>query len=307
MKFRTLAARLFSVGLVAIVSTTTGGTIAAASSHGASVPSSWQNARKLVPASIRHNGIVGVATTASYPPYELYASNNETIIGVDPDLGKALGKILGLKFEFHNVTFGAIPTELSDGHYDLGMSAIGDLTSRQKILNFVDYASYGEAFLTPSGSSFKTRDLADVCGETIASQASTSESAQLANQNKICSNEGKKAINVLTYPSENTAVLAVHSGRAPALFTDLPTAIWVAKQSPGEYRVIPMHDPKMKGITGLYGIAFSKTSKLLKPVEAALKILIGNGTYKRIFTKWGVKRQMLRKVTINHAVTVTGG
>ncbi len=291
--------------LAATTSTFAVSGLAGASPHSGGTPSAWKKARALVPAAIRKSGVVTVATTASYPPYELYASNNKTIVGVDPDLGHAIGKVLGLKFEFHNVTYDDIPTEIKDGHYDVGMSAIGVFKFREKVVNFVDYATFGEAFLTPKTSSFKADDLSQVCGETIAAQSGTSESIQLGKQSKICTSEHKKAVTALTYPSENTAVLAVHSGRAPVLFADLATADWVLKENPGQYRLLIVHDPAIKGLTGPYGIALAKGSKLLAPIEAAVKILIADGTYEKIFAKWGVKQDEVRTVQINHGVTTT--
>lgn len=305
MRFRYLATWCLLVCVAATSATVAGSGLAAASSRSGPVPPAWKSARALLPATIRKSGVVTVATTASYPPYELYASNNKTIIGVDPDLGHALGDVLGLKFQFHNVTYDAIPTEIKDGHYDLGMSAIGVFKFREKVVNFVDYATFGEAFLTPKTSSFKADDLSQVCGDTIAAQSGTSESIQLGEQSKICTSEHKKGVTALTYPSENTAVLAVHSGRAPVLFADLATADWVLKENPGEYRLLIVHDPTIKGLTGPYGIALAKSSKLLEPVEAALKILIADGTYEKIFAKWGVKQDEIRTVQINHGVTTS--
>jgi polar amino acid transport system substrate-binding protein len=305
MRFRRYASLCVVACLAGTTSTLLGGSLAAAASHARRVPPSWNKARALVPATIRKTGVVSVATTASYPPYELYASNNKTIVGVDPDLGHAIGNVLGLKFEFHNVTYDAIPAEIKDGHYDVGMSAIGVFKFREKVVNFVDYATFGEAFLTAKTSSFKADDLSQVCGETIAAQSGTSESIQLGEQNKICISEHKKGVTSLTYPSENTAVLAVHSGRAPVLFADLATVDWVLKENPGQYRLLIVHDPKIKGLTGPYGIALAKSSKLLKPIESALKILIADGKYEKIFAKWGVKQDEIRTVEINHGVTTS--
>jgi polar amino acid transport system substrate-binding protein len=273
------------------------------SSKPSSVPAAYAALRALVPASYRRSGVVRVATDASYPPYELYASNNTTIIGVDPDLGHAIGNVLGLRFDFTQVSYDTIPTELQAHRYDIGMSGIGDFKWREKVVDFVDYATFGEAFLTPSGSSFHATDLTQACGDTISAQSGTSESIQLGQQDQICKKEGKKPISSLTFPSENTAVLAVHSGRAQALFADLATVEWVAAQSPSQYQVLEVHDPSIAGLTGPYGIAFPKGSPLLKPVEGALKLLIANGTYEKIFAKWGVKADEIRTVTINGATS----
>jgi polar amino acid transport system substrate-binding protein len=246
---------------------------------------------------------VTVATDASYPPYELYAANNKTIIGVDPDLGSALGTVLGLRFEFTQVSYDTIPTELADHRYDIGMSGIGDFKWREKVVTFVDYATFGEGFLAPVKSTFDATDLTQVCGDAISAQSGTSESIQLGEQSKLCTKSGKKPITSLTFPSENTAVLAVRSGRAQALFADLATVEWVAKESNGLYKVLNVHDNSIAGITGPYGIAFAKGSALIKPVELALKALIADGTYQKIFAKWGVTDDELRNVTINGATS----
>jgi polar amino acid transport system substrate-binding protein len=49
----------------------------------------------------------------------------------------------------------------------------------------------------------------------------------------------------------------------------------------------------------------SKTSGLTKPVQAALKKLIADGTYSKILAKWGVQSGAIpaSKVTINGAVS----
>src|SRR5205807_6075478 len=63
-----------------------------------------------LPASLQHGGTVKVATDASYAPNEFFASDNKTVVGMDVDLGHAIGKELGLTFDFTNVSFDSIIT-----------------------------------------------------------------------------------------------------------------------------------------------------------------------------------------------------
>ncbi len=51
---------------------------------------------KLVPADVKSGGSLSMATDASYPPIESFASDGTTIIGVDPDLAKAMAAKMGL-------------------------------------------------------------------------------------------------------------------------------------------------------------------------------------------------------------------
>ena len=52
-----------------------------------------------VPAAIKAKGKLIVAADAQYAPNEFIASDGHTVIGMDADLAKALGEVLGLKVE----------------------------------------------------------------------------------------------------------------------------------------------------------------------------------------------------------------
>src|SRR5690242_7921689 len=61
-----------------------------------------------VPSAIKAKGTLTVAADATYAPNEFVASNGHTVIGMDPDLAKALGQVLGLKVKVVNATFDSI-------------------------------------------------------------------------------------------------------------------------------------------------------------------------------------------------------
>src|SRR5581483_1293398 len=81
---------------------------------------------KLVPAKIRHKGTLKVASDATYAPMELIAKDGKTVIGVDADLAKALGTVMGLKLKVENATFSTIIPGIQSGKYDVGMSSFTD-------------------------------------------------------------------------------------------------------------------------------------------------------------------------------------
>src|SRR3954462_11725445 len=58
-----------------------------------------------VPAAIKKKGTLTVAADATYAPNEFIAPDGKTIVGMDADLGKALGQVMGLKLKFQNATF----------------------------------------------------------------------------------------------------------------------------------------------------------------------------------------------------------
>jgi polar amino acid transport system substrate-binding protein len=55
--------------------------------------------------------------------------------------------------------------------------------------------------------------------------------------------------------------------------------------------------------TAPYGIAMPKDLKLEKPVLDALKVLMSNGKYKEILTKWGIQSGAITNPQINGAIS----
>ena len=106
--------------------------------------------------------------------------------------------------------------------------------------------------------------------------------------------KGKPGIHMMSFPSQDTSVLAVRSGRANATCNASETNAWVAKNSQG---TLVAGGPNF--FTGVSGIVFPKHSPLLNPIRLALDKLRINGTYKRIFAKYGIPNNVLKKFTVN--------
>ncbi len=117
-----------------------------------------------VPKSIAAKGTLTVASDATYAPMEFVATNGKTVIGVDADLAKAIGDVLGLKLNVKNATFDTIIPGLQSGKYDLGMSAFTDTLARQKVVDFVTYFSAGTSFYTKASGGTAVKGLARSAG-----------------------------------------------------------------------------------------------------------------------------------------------
>src|SRR4051794_13981083 len=72
-----------------------------------------------VPKDIASAGTLTVAADATYPPDEFLAPDGKTIIGMDADLAKAIGQVMGLKVKMQNITFDSIIPGLAAKKYDL--------------------------------------------------------------------------------------------------------------------------------------------------------------------------------------------
>ena len=167
-----------------------------------------------VPASIKSKGTITVAADASYPPNEFVGPDGKTVVGMDADLMKALGAVMGLKVNIVNQTFDSIIPGLAAGKYDVGASSFTDTKEREKTVDFVDYFIAGESFFTKASGGANISGIADICGKTVAVEKGTTEEADAQTQSGKCKKDGKPAVTVLSFPDQNGANLALSSGRA---------------------------------------------------------------------------------------------
>ena len=79
---------------------------------------------------------------------------------------------------------------------------------------------------------------------------------------------------------------------------DSPVAAYQVKQSNGAFK---LSGPPYG--TAPYGIAIPKDNGMAKPVLAALKQLIADGTYAKILDKWGVQGGATSSPAINGATS----
>ncbi len=251
-----------------------------------------------VPATYKQKGTLTVAADATYAPNEFIAGDGKTVVGMDADLANAVASAMGLKARIVNATFDSIIPGIQANKFDLGMSSFTDTKARQKVVDFVTYFSAGTSFYVKAQGGPAINSLADLCGHTVAVERGTTQAVDATAQSAKCRKAGKPSVTVSVYPDQNGANLALSSGRAQVGMADSPVAAYIVKQSKGQF--------KLSGkpyATAPYGIAIPKNSGLAKPVLAAVKALMANGTYKAILTKWGVSSGAITNPKINGAIS----
>jgi polar amino acid transport system substrate-binding protein len=249
-----------------------------------------------VPGAIKSKGSLTVAADATYAPNEFIGSDGHTVVGMDADLANALGQVMGLRVKVVNATFDTIIPGIVSGKYDLGVSSFTDTKARQQTVNFVTYFVAGTSFYVKASGGPVITSLADLCGHKVAMEKGTTQQADATAQNTKCKAAGKPAVSLQIFNDQNAVNLALSSGRADVAMADSPVAAYQEKQSNGTFKL----SGQPYG-TAPYGIAMAKNSGLDKPVLAALKVLIANGTYTKILDKWGVQAGAITNPVINGA------
>jgi polar amino acid transport system substrate-binding protein len=245
----------------------------------------------LLPQAIRDKGTLVVGSDIAYPPVESFDTDGKTPIGIDPDIAKALGEQLGVRFELRNQTFDGLITSLTSKRIDVIMSAMSDTKKRQASIDFVDYFTAGTSIMVKKGNPEHIQSLDDFCGKTIAIQRGTTQDDVATAQAKKC---GSKALHILKFDTDPEALLQVKQGRAVADMNDFPVAAYNASKS-NDFEVVGEQIE-----AGPYGIGVRKTDTQLRDaLQKALQALIDNGTYGKILDKWKVSQGAVKSATVN--------
>ncbi|MCT9929609.1 ABC transporter substrate-binding protein [Planotetraspora sp. A-T 1434] len=252
---------------------------------------------KDLPGEQQKAGKVVVGSDISYAPMEYYDTDGTTVLGFDKELADALGKQLGVPFEFQNASFDGLITSLKANRIDVVMSGMSDTPERQQSVDFVDYYTAGAMLLVPKGNPDKLTALADLCGRTIAVQRATTQEGYAQKQSASCVQEGKQKIEILSFDRETEALLQVKQHRAVAGLEDYPVATYNARTSGGggDFEVAGQQIE-----AGPLGMAVSKQDTALRDaLKKALDALIANGEYKKLIDKWGIPAGALSAATVN--------
>ncbi|MFF2850723.1 ABC transporter substrate-binding protein [Streptomyces sp. NPDC058001] len=259
-----------------------------------------------LPADIRDKGTIKVGSDIAYAPVEFKDKAGKTV-GIDPDLADAMGKQLGVTFEFENGTFDTLITGLRSKRYDIAMSAMTDTKDRQdgvdsttgkKVgegVDFVDYFNAGVSVYTPKGKTQNIKTWEDLCGKKIVVQRGTVSDDLAKAQAKKCP-AGKK-LSIEAFDNDQQAQTRLRSGGADAGSSDFPVAAYAVKTSGGgnDFEIVGEQVEAAP-----YGIAVAKgNTQLRDALQAALDAIIKDGTYDKIIAKWGVEAGAVKSATVN--------
>ncbi|PKV87797.1 ABC transporter substrate-binding protein [Streptomyces sp. TLI_146] len=309
---RTTAAssRIAAVGAIAVAGalllTSCGDQTDKGSSTSEDTSSSAPLAAKL-PEDIRKAGVIKVGSDIAYPPVEFMKDGKAA--GIDPDIAAALGKQLGVRFDFQNGKFDQLIVGLQSKRFNVVMSAMSDTKDRQqgidtdtkkKVgngLDFVDYFTAGTSILVQKGNPKAIKTLDDLCGKVVALQKGTTSEGIAKTQSAKCEKDGKQAITLQTFDTDPEALLRLKQGASVADLNDFPVAAYNAKTS-GDGKDFEVAGEQIEA--GPYGIGVSKgNTQLQEALQAALNAIIKSGEYQKILEKWNVTDGAVTEAKIN--------
>lgn len=247
-----------------------------------------QAAADLLPADIAEAGVIHAAGGPGYAPHFLLADDGETLTGNDIELLLAVGDVLGVEVEHEDVGFEAMVPSLQSERVDMANGAMSVTDERLAVVDYVTYFAGGTSLIVPTGNPLGIT-LETMCGRRIAvQQGSVYADNYMPVFDDECTDAGEEPIEISVFPTQPDATLALGSGRADASMSDYGPLSYVAERSDGALEVLEeTYDPS------IWGFTFTQGSDLSPAIAAAVNVLMEDGTYEEILSKWGVTSGMI--------------
>ena len=212
---------------------------------------------------------------AAYPPFNNKDASGQ-VVGFDKEIGDAL--CAKMKAECSVVTSdwdGIIPA-LNAKKFDFLISSLSITEDRKAAVDFTDpYYSNKLQFIAPKNVDFKT-DKDSLKGKTIGTQRATLAGTWLEDTYG-------DDIKVSLYDTQENAYLDLTSGRLDGILADKYVNYEWLKSDAGksyEFKGDPVEE------SDKIGIAVRKNDPIREKLNAALKEIVADGTYKKINDKY---------------------
>ncbi|RXR22719.1 ABC transporter substrate-binding protein [Oerskovia turbata] len=250
-------------------------------------------AAALLPAEIASAGRLVVASNTEYAPAEFIAADGSTPVGYDIDIISAVGAVLGLEVVVESADFPGIIPALGT-KYDVGISSFTITAERMAEANMISYFNAGEAFSVQKGNP-KDVDPTNICGLTVAVQTGTVEDEGAAEISTTCEEDGEAPLQILRYDNQADATTNLVGGKADIMYADSPIVSYAIEQTKGQIEQIgEVFDSAPQGI-----VTAKADTELAAAIQAALTVLMEDGTFTDILASWGNEEGALDEAVVN--------
>ncbi|SEQ02022.1 amino acid ABC transporter substrate-binding protein, PAAT family [Faunimonas pinastri] len=258
-----------------------------------------QKLRGMLPEKFQKATEIKVGTDPHQPPYDYYDTDNKTLMGLEQDLMKGMSERLGVKFVSYPAQFASIIPAIQAERFDVGISAFGDFSEREKILDVLDYTLEGTGIIVLKGNPHGIEKLSDSCGLRAAAVQGSIPLQLLDKQKGLC--PADKPLTVMQFPSSDQAEAAIKSGRADLSMDTVGVAAYALAHQPTAGKQLELVSAS-KYAVGYQGILVSKKNPELRDaIQATLQTMIDDGTYSKIFAKYGLTQNEVKTITLNDA------
>ena len=171
----------FLFGLISVVALTA---LTACGNGGSGSTDSTKKAENQLEA-IKSAGVLNVATSADFAPFEFHAliDGKDQIVGADIDLVNDIAKELGVKVNVMDLEFNAVLAALSQGKADIAVSGISATDERKKTFDFTDnYFTPEQKIVIKKDNVDQLSALENFSGKKVGAQKGSIQETVVQNQ-----------------------------------------------------------------------------------------------------------------------------
>ncbi|MCU1475815.1 MAG: amino acid transporter [Subtercola sp.] len=291
-----------TAGILALTACSAGGggsSAASATPSAAQIPLTpfSQSIHDSLPPSVLAAGKLNLVSIV-LPPYAYFGADGKTLQGLNVDMAAQMKSILGIDVTLQTVpAIADVATGLASGKFDASISPQSDMASTEATFSFADWLAEYVVFLVEKGNPKGVTSLDTTCGKTIATlQGGTAETV-LKQASTDCQTAGKPAVVINTFADQNTAVLAVQSGRADAAFSSqIPLSYFVETDPTLELAGTNQLNGFPKFYVGAYAL---KGSPVVSPMLATLQAMKASGAYTALLNSYGISANAIDPFGLN--------
>jgi polar amino acid transport system substrate-binding protein len=263
--------------------------------------------RELLPKSVIKSGklVIGVGNLpAGFPPLAFTGDDQKTQTGSEPDLGRLIAAVFGLKPEIKSSTWDNLFVGIDGGTTDVGLSNITDTEKRKEKYDFASYRQDNLGFEVKKASKWNfDGDYTNLAGQTVAVASSTNQEKLLQAWQTQLKTEGK-TLEIKYFPDTSSTYLALNSGQIDASFGPNPSIAYHVSQnatSANATRSAGTYSGAGETLQGLIAATTKKDNGLVKPLAAAINYLLKNGQYAQWLKAYNLSNEAVETSEINPA------
>ena len=229
------------------------------------------------------SGVIKVGMEIGYPPFEYFADDGTTPIGLDVDLATAIAEHLGIKVEFEDTAWEGIFSGLGIDKYDVVMSSVTINGERMQTMDFSNpYIENWQSIVIKKGSPPIT-SVEDLEGLLVGYQGATTSDDYLADMIAT----GVVNCQVAAYDKVINCFDDLRLGRIDAAIVDSVVSEGYVEREPDVFE-ITWHQKNVVGAEPeLFGVAIKKgNTKLQEAINGALAALEQSGKLDEIRQNW---------------------
>ncbi|WGL52710.1 transporter substrate-binding domain-containing protein [Nocardioides sp. BP30] len=267
--------------------------------------------RQELPAAILKSGELTIgegALPSGFPPLAYVGTDNKTFTGAEPDLGRLIAAVLGLKPVINNSTWDNLFVGIDSGKNDVGFSNITVTEERKQKYDFASYRQDNLALAVKKGTTW-TFDRNDprgyevLAGKKVAVGSGTNQEKILLHWRDLLKKEGK-TLEVKYFADDTSAWTALASGQIDAYFGPNPGIAYqesITKGTPKEVATAGTYSGAGASLQGLIAATTKKGDGLVQPLADAIDYLIKNGQYAAWLAAYNLSNEAVTSAQVNPA------